>query len=141
MIQPQPGRDAGSLTLIVALLLPVALLMIGLVIDGGLLLAARQRAANLAENAARAGANRLSHGELRRTDRATLDQPAAVAAARDYLRQAGQAGTVRVSDTTVTVTVTVDQRTTLMTLAAINHVTVTGTATARAVRGITGPDQ
>jgi uncharacterized membrane protein len=51
-------RDRGSAALFVAIFAPAMIFMAGLVIDGGGALEARQRAADIAEQAARAAANR-----------------------------------------------------------------------------------
>jgi Flp pilus assembly protein TadG len=73
-----------------------------LVFDGGRFTAARADAADLAENAARAGAqqlDRLREGEL------SLDPARAVAAAQAFLASSGAAGAVTADTRTVTVTV------------------------------------
>lgn len=134
------NRDAetGSVALAAAIFFPAVLIVAGLVLDGGFALAARQRAASTAENAARAGAQALDIDELRRTGRVQLDQRAAAAAARTYLSRVGGTGTVEVHGTTVTVTVSVRQPMTLLRLSGLTTVTVTGRATARAASGITG---
>lgn len=130
--------EAGSVALAAAIFFPAVLIIGGLVLDGGFTLAARQRAASTAENAARAGAQALDINELRRTGRVQLDQRAAAAAARTYLSQVGDTGTVEVRGTTVTVSVSERQPMTLLRLSGLTTVTVTGRATARAASGITG---
>ncbi len=144
MTRPRrPGArrdDRGSLALAAAVAFPAALILCGLVLDGGYTLAARQRAANHAENAARVGAQQLDIPELRRTGRIRLDPPAAVRAARAHLAQARVTGTVQVSGRTVTVRVTVRQPMTLLRLTGLSHVDLTAQATARAAPGVTGPE-
>lgn len=58
-------NDSGSLSLYVAILAVPILLLAGLVIDGGGALVAKQRAADQAEQAARAGANAIDIAVLR----------------------------------------------------------------------------
>lgn len=130
--------ESGSLALAAAIFFPAVLVLFGLVLDGGYTLAARQRAASTAENAARAGAQALDVAELRRTGRIQLDQRAAAAAARTYLTNVGETGRVEVRGTTVTVTATARQPMTLLRLTGLTTVTVTARASARAASGITG---
>jgi Putative Flp pilus-assembly TadE/G-like len=67
------GRDRGAAMLIVAVLSPVLLGLAGLVFDGGLALEAKQRAADAAEQAARAGANQCREFELRTRSQCVVD--------------------------------------------------------------------
>jgi Flp pilus assembly protein TadG len=57
--------DRGTLTLFVVLFTPVVVLLAGLLVDGGIAINARQRAADVAQQAARAGANDLNVAALR----------------------------------------------------------------------------
>jgi Flp pilus assembly protein TadG len=136
----RPQTERGSITVAAAIASFTALVLCGLVIDGGYTLAARQRAANTAENAARAGANALAISDLRRNGAVRLDPNAATTAAREYLDRAGLQGTVHVSGDTVRVTVDDDQPMTLLGLVGIRRLHVTGHATARAVQGVTGAE-
>ncbi len=77
------GCEAGSVSVLVAVLGFALLLMLGLVVDGGRQLIAYRRAANDAEQAARAGAGALNPAGLR-TGTYILDPAAAAAAARHY---------------------------------------------------------
>ena len=130
------NRDAGSVT-IVMLLLAVALFAVcGLVIDGGRAITARQRAANHAEQAARAGASALSEQALR-GGRLRPDPGAARAAALAFLRHTGEAGIVTVTGDRVTVQVRTSIRTGLLGLIGKHHFDVVATATARPVRALT----
>ena len=60
-------RDEGSVTIFVVLFLTTAFLLAGLVIDGGLAIDGRGRAADAAEEAARYGADQIDVGHLRDT--------------------------------------------------------------------------
>ncbi|MBW8484702.1 pilus assembly protein [Actinomadura sp. PM05-2] len=69
----------------VVLFTPVVLMLAGLLVDGGLAIHARQRAADMAEQAARAGANQIDDAALRETGRPVIDPGRAEAAACDLL--------------------------------------------------------
>lgn len=62
---PRRPDDRGSLSIFVVVLAPAILALAGLVIDGGGALVAKQRAADQAEQAARAGANAINIEQLR----------------------------------------------------------------------------
>ncbi|WUI00561.1 pilus assembly protein [Spirillospora sp. NBC_00431] len=79
------GRDRGTIALYTVLFTPIVLLLAGLLVDGGLAIHARQRAADMAEQAARAGADQIDTDELRRTGEPVLDPGRARAAACDLL--------------------------------------------------------
>jgi hypothetical protein len=103
----------------------------GLVFDGGNTIAAKRRAVDEAQSAARAGAEQLSlalhQGGF------TLDAPQAVAAAQAVLAQAGLSGDVQLNGDVVTVTV----RTTYQSVLLPTSFAVVGTGTAQPVRGVT----
>lgn len=112
------------------------LLVAGLVFDGGYVLAARRRALNEAEAAARVGADALGVDAYRSSGGISLDAGPAVSAAQGYLAQTGHRGTVRVLGDRVVVEVSVDQPLQILGMAGIGSMTVSGTGEARAVRGV-----
>lgn len=57
--------DRGTLSLFVVMFAPVVVLLAGLLVDGGIAINARMRAADVAQQAARAGANDLNVTALR----------------------------------------------------------------------------
>jgi Flp pilus assembly protein TadG len=57
--------DRGTLSLFVVMLVPAVVLMAGLLVDGGIAINAKERAADVAQQAARAGANDLNVTDLR----------------------------------------------------------------------------
>jgi Flp pilus assembly protein TadG len=128
--------DRGQVTVLMMPIIVALLAVAGLVIDGGAALAARQQAANLAEQAARLGADQLDQASLRGAGPATVDVAAATAAARGYLAAQGQAGRVDVNMSAVRVTVTISRRASLLQLVGIKTLTVTAHAAARSVGGI-----
>lgn len=134
----QRGVDERGAVAIVMPILAVAMLsMAGLVVDGGAALAARGRATDVAQQAARAGADALAPGSLRRgqPDDLTVD-PAAAAAAADRVLTAGSViGQVSVVGDTVTVTAQVSRPTAMLSAIGVNTVTGRGTATASVLYG------
>ena len=77
--------DRGTIAMYTVLFTPVVLLLAGLLVDGGLAIHARQRAADMAEQAARAGADQIDTDVLRKTGKPVLDPGRARAAACDLL--------------------------------------------------------
>lgn len=112
------------------------LLVAGLVIDGGNVLAARREAANVAESAARAGAQGINVTAARTSRGVVLDPAAAEARADSYLTQTGYHGTAVVQGDEVLVEVTITQRTLLLGLAGVASITVHGRGDAQAVRAV-----
>jgi len=134
------GCEAGSVSVLVAVLGFALLLMLGLVVDGGRQLIAYRRAANDAEQAARAGAGTVKPAGLR-TGSYILDPAAATAAARRYLsasRPGGQitASGITVTGNTVAVTVTLRRTTTFLAAVGITGVSATGRGRAQLVHGV-----
>ena len=129
-----PGQDAerGAVAVVIPILTVGMLAMAGLVVDGGTALSARGRAADVAQQAARAGADALAPDSLRTGDPAGLAvNPAAAVQAADQVLQVGAVdGQVSVSGDTVTVTAQITRRTSI--LSAIGIDTVTGHASATA---------
>src|SRR5690348_17462140 len=98
--------DRGHVTAFVILLVLAALLVAGLVLDGGLALSAKAQALDTAQEAARAGAQQLDLTLYRTQGIAQLDPARAAAAAQAWLKSAGIDGQATATTTTVTVTVT-----------------------------------
>lgn len=131
--------DRGSVSLLAVIVALGLIVMIGLVYDGGRALAAREQAAGIANEAARAGADQLDTAYLRATGIVRLDPGAAHTAATEWIADAGHTGTVTASTTEVTVTVTIDTPTQLLTAVGIGSITVDAEATARPRIGVTEP--
>nr|WP_229905648.1 hypothetical protein [Lentzea cavernae] len=108
----------------------------GLVLDGGLALAAKVRAMGQAQEAARAGAQEIDLAAYRADGTLRLDPGRASGAAQIHLASAGQVGTVSVRFNTVSVTVTISHHTQLLKLVAVDTITVTARGEARPRRGI-----
>ena len=128
--------ERGQLTLFVVFATVALVILAGLVVDGGYVLAARRRAIDHANGAARAGAEALATSAYRTDGDVVVDPDAAVGAAQGYLAAAGHAGTVEVHGDRVTVSLRFDQPMTLLRIAGMDAVTVSGRGEARSVRGI-----
>lgn len=138
------ATDRGAVSILVVLLTPAMFVCAGLVWDGGRAITARQHAADLAEQAARAGVNDLNLTALRDRGSDTIDMPRAIADACHYVTVTarGASCTATATTSTVTVRVTTHTPTALLGLIGMSSLTTHGYATASAVRGvITGEDQ
>lgn len=142
------ARERGSAALFVAIFAPAMIFLAGLVIDGGAALEVRQRAADIAEQAARAGGQECDVALLRSVSECRItSQSAAEAAAGPYLDNNGvtdwhlelfdpAAGTTN-QFYGVRVTVTIEFRTTLLGIVpAYETMTITQTGEAVAVTGL-----
>ncbi|HVV76296.1 MAG TPA: pilus assembly protein TadG-related protein [Mycobacteriales bacterium] len=134
--------DRGSISLYFAITALAALVMAGFVVDGGAALATRERAADLATQAARAGATALTPTSLRGTPTdLQADPTAATQAAQAILNDAGATGQVTVSGDTVTVTAHLPRHTVILSAVGLTNISQTATASATAVIGTaTGPE-
>jgi hypothetical protein len=112
------------------------IVMAGLVLDGGLALAAKVQALDDAQAAARAGAQAIDVSTFRATGQVTLDPAEATADAGHALAVAGHTGTVAVNGDEVTVTVTITQPTQILDLVGVQHVTVSGSGSATAEQAV-----
>ena len=133
------GRDSGQVTAFVVVMTAALILMIGLVLDGGLTLAARERALGQAQEAARAGAQAINLAIYRQNGNLVLNPAQAEGDADAYLAGIGATGTVAATGGRVTVTVTIVQPMQILDAAGLHAVTVHATASAVPVRGIDGP--
>ena len=136
----RPRAQDGQVTVFVVVVFVALVAVAGLVIDGGRALAARRRAIDEAEAAARAGAQALSIDAYRSSATVTLDPAGARAAALSYLAATGDTGQVAISGGVITVTVEVHQPVTILGIAGVGTMTLTGTARAQLVRGVQGPE-
>ena len=127
--------ESGMVTAFVVIFTLALIVVAGLVLDGGLALAAKVQAIDDAQAAARAGAQAIDSPLYRSTGQITLDPSQATQDAEHYLSESGHTGTVAVKGEQVTVTVTISQPTQILSLAGINHLTVSGTGTATAQQG------
>ena len=106
--------------------------LLGLVVDGGRVIDARIQSARVAGQAARYGADALSESSVR-NGHDEVSVPDAGIRAQSYLHQAGMNGTVRVSGSTVTVTVNGRSKNRILDMLGIASFPIQETRTARAV--------
>ena len=132
--------ERGQVTAFVVVFALALMFVAGLVLDGGHVLAAKRRAINEAEGAARAGAATLAVEGYRASGPVRLDPVRAQAAARAYLAQTGHTGQVAVSGDRVVVVVRFDQPLQILGLGGLGAQTVTGRGQARAVLGVEGAE-
>jgi hypothetical protein len=127
-------RERGAVSIFLAVLGVAFLVTAGLALDGGRKLGALSEARDLADNAARAGAQAVDTDIYITSGEPALDPAAATTAALNYLATTGHTGTVAVIGDTVTVTVSlsVDPR------FLPGSWTVTATESATAVFGVQG---
>jgi Flp pilus assembly protein TadG len=132
--------DRGSLTLLLAVLMVSLLALSGLVIDGGRKLNESATAYAIAQEAARAGAGMVDRSAAYSTGTIQVDPAQAIAAARSYLASAGYRGSVSLGGRErIRVSVTVSERTLVLSLIGIDTMTTRRTAVASLVSGVTGP--
>ncbi|GLW05444.1 membrane protein [Microtetraspora sp. NBRC 13810] len=109
------GRERGSMSVFTVLFSVAVFLLAGLLVDGGAAINARLRAADIAEQAARAGGDRIDVEYLRETGQARLlgdgevcDRAEEIVAAHDDdgVQMADCSGGAGQTEVTVTVSVT-----------------------------------
>ncbi|SPT53629.1 Flp pilus assembly protein TadG [Actinomyces bovis] len=132
--------EEGSSSVFAICVVSVMMLLVGLCIDGGRVLNARASLADAAEQAARAGAQKVQADTLRSTDALALDAPAAASAARSYMSSsdAGKGSVVTVSTTGSQVTVSARNQvsTGLLALVGMSTINIEVSARAKAVGGV-----
>lgn len=133
------GED-GTVTAFVVVFTAALILFAGLVIDGGLTLAARVQAIDEAQSAARAGAQAIDLAAYRATGELTLNADQARQAALDYLASTGHDGTVQIHGNEVDVSVRITQPMQILGVGGIASLTVTGHGAARPVHGVEVPE-
>ncbi|MFI2030546.1 pilus assembly protein TadG-related protein [Streptomyces buecherae] len=131
-VLPGAGNDRGQVTAFTIGVFAALWLFAGIVVDGGLALAGKARALDVAQEAARTGAQQLDAGQLRRGEGVRLVRGQAEAAARAYVVSAGDSATASVKGRAVTVRVTHRQRTQILRLIGLRTLTVHATSTAHA---------
>jgi hypothetical protein len=140
------SEDEGALSLFLAIVITAAFITAGIVVDAGGALTSRERAADIAGQAARAGANALTGSSLReaagglQVGAADADKAAQrVITAADPDDPGAVTGTVTVTGHQVSVKVTVTQPTHLLGLIGVSSLSQSASASATVVYG--GTDQ
>lgn len=129
------GED-GSIGVFATVITLALVLVAGLVLDGGRLLAARRQVDDIAANAARVGAQALDETSLR-SGGTTVDPVAGRDAIAVYLAATPATGTARITGDTVTVDARLAVPMLLLGMAGVGTTTVAARRQARAVRGVT----
>jgi len=81
------ARDRGSISLYLSIFAIAIFALLALLVDGGTAINARERAADIAEQAARAAANQVDVADLRAGDAQIMIGPGACYAARSVVSQ------------------------------------------------------
>lgn len=136
--------DRGSISLYLAIFAIAAFALLALLVDGGTAINAKERAADIAEQAARAAANQVSVTGLRAASPVVQLGPGACQAAAGLVGQYPVGSSTSATMTSCNApagatlaTVSVSVTTTPVFPFFINSFTMTSTATARPVCGIT----
>lgn len=133
--------ESGQVSAFLVVIISALILVAGLVVDGGVILAANRKAGAEAEAAARAGVSVYDTGRYRAGGPLVLDPAGADRAARDYVAQTGHSGTVRVTGPdTVEVEVTFSQPLVILGILGLGPVSVRGEGRARSRVGVSAPD-
>jgi hypothetical protein len=130
------GRgDDGAIAAFVLLVLVGLVALLGLVVDGGAALTARQAAEAEAEQAARAGAGAVSVDALR-SGYVQIDPVAATAAAERFTVASGHPGTASVAGGVVTVRISYLVATDVLGIVGVDRMRVSAVASAVDVNGV-----
>ena len=134
--------ERGSITIWLAVSSFVMMILVGLAVDLSGQVHAKQRAHNIAAEAARTGGEQVQAAPAIQGQYVAIEAVAARNAAEDYLAAAGVTGTVTViGGDTITVAVTDTYTPKFLSVIGIGDLTVTSRASARLVRSIGGSEQ
>lgn len=131
--------DGGQVTVFVVLISVAVLMFGGLVLDGGLALAAKVRALGEAQEAARQGAQALDLTAYRANGTLRLLPAQARDLAARHVAATGDTGTVVATPNEVTVTVTARSSTQLLRVVGIHSLMVSASGSAHPVRNSDPP--
>lgn len=134
--------ESGAVAPLMIVMLLGLVAVAALVVDGGVLFAARRDLQGLADGAARAGAMAVDVDLLRETEDVRLEPADAQAAAHSYLAAAGFGGSasVRADILSVTVHLSEARSTVMMGLLGVDDVQVEAQGIARPRTGIERPE-
>jgi hypothetical protein len=128
--------DAGMVTTYVAIVATALILMTGLVVDGGAKIRTYIEASDLADGAARAGAQAVDQGDLYADGRVHINAAEATRRAREFAASSGHAGAIElvtVNGNTVTVRVRLWQQAKML---VGTSAWITAQESATALRGV-----
>lgn len=135
-------NERGSISIWIVTSSFVMMMLVGLAVDLGGQVHAKQRAHDVAAQAARAGGQQVQAAPAIEGNFLAIDTAAARRAAEEYLAAAHVSGTVTITGgDTITVDVTDVYRPKFLSLLGIGDLTVTGEASARLIRTLGGTEQ
>lgn len=128
--------DEGRITLFIAVFAFAALMLTGVIVDGGGRVRALQTADNIASQAARSAGQAIDIPLAMAGGDKKLDVKRAEQVGNDYIRAAGASGSIKVlSDQVVQADVTVDYQPRMLGMFGFGPMTVHGSATAQLIPG------
>lgn len=134
--------DRGSMSIFTVIITVVVVVFFGAVVDFEQTLEARQDAATIAQEAARAAAGQVDLDRAYTSGQFVIDRPAAVRAAHAYLRAGGYTGTVTpAGPNAVRVHVTITRPALFLPVIGITTLHAEATATANLTTGVDAPQQ
>lgn len=134
--------ERGSISLWLVTSSFVMLVLVGLAVDLGGQVHAKQRAHDVAAQAARAGGQQVQAAPAIEGHYLAIDTAAARAAAEDYLAAASVEGNVTITGgDTITVDVTDTYSPKFLSFIGLGDLTVTGEASARLIRSLGGTER
>lgn len=134
--------ERGSISIWLAVSSFVMMMLVGLAVDLGGQVHAKQRAHNIAAEAARTGGEQVQAAPAIKGEYVAVDTVKARNAAEDYLSASGVTGTVTVTGgDTITVDVTDTYKPKFLSFIGIGDLTVTSNASARLIRNLGGSEQ
>jgi Flp pilus assembly protein TadG len=120
----------------------VMMVLVGLAVDLGGQVHAQQRARDIAAQAARVGGQEVQGAPAVQGKYLAVDAISARTAAKSYLAASGVEGTVSVTGgDTITISVTDSYEPKFLGFLGLQHLEVTGTATARLIRSLGGNEE
>ena len=139
---PRIRDDRGSISLWLVTASFAMVMLVGLAVDLGGQVHARQRAHDVAAQAARAGGQQVRAAPAVRGEYVAVDAFAARNAAQDYLAASGAVGSVTITGgDSITVNVTDTYAPKFLSLIGIGDLPVSGNASARLIRSLGGNEQ
>ena len=134
--------ERGSISIWLVTSSFVMMMLVGLAVDLGGQVHAKQRAHDVAAQAARAGGQQVQAAPAIEGHFLAVDTAAAKQAAEEYLASAHVSGTVTITGgDTITVDVTDVYNPKFLSVIGIGDLTVTGEASARLIRSLGGAEQ
>ncbi|MFT4261948.1 MAG: pilus assembly protein TadG-related protein [Nocardioides sp.] len=134
--------ERGSISIWMVTASFVMIVLVGLAVDLGGQVQAKERAHDIAAEAARTGGEQVQAAPAIEGQYLAVDTTAAKKAAEDYLAASGVTGTVTVTGgNTITVDVTDVYEPKFLSIIGVGNLTVTSSASARLIRTLGGSEQ